>query len=353
MASSVWGFVIATVVLGGMLFIISHYFMLWLRAYFTGSRISLLSLMLMSLRKINPGDIVHCKVMAVQAGLADFPTKAIEAQYLAGGNVLSITRALVAAHRAEITLDWNTAAAIDLAGRDILEAVQVSVTPKVIYCPDQESKQGDTLSAVAKDGIQLQVRALVTVRTNLLQLIGGATEPTIIARVGEGIVSAIGSCNTYREILANPLLISQKVMESELASQTAFTIVSIDIADIDVGINIGARIQMDQAVADIKIARAHAEKRRAMANARNQEMLALTKRNQALVVLAEAEIPLAVAIAFRKGQLRSNYKSECRTIPIGQYLQKTQQKNRMNPNADQLMNSSKLEEWEAEGGYCG
>jgi len=210
------------------------------------------------------------------------------------------------AHRARIELDWNTASAIDLAGRNVLEAVQTSVDPKVIDCPDPKSFGRTTLDGVAKNGIQLKARARVTVRTNLAQLVGGATEDTIVARVGEGIVSAIGSCNTHNEVLANPMLIAKTVLAKGLDSQTAYAIVSIDIADIDVGDNIGARLQADQAEADMRIARAKAEERRARAVAAEQEMKALTVENQAKVVLAEAEIPLAMADAYRAGCLRAN-----------------------------------------------
>lgn len=294
---------LAAAVLGGGVLVVSRYFSLWLQAYVTGTHIGLFSLMLMSLRRVNPRLIVQCKVMAVQAGLADIPTRAIESQYLAEGNVLRVTLALIAAHRAGIELDWNTAAAIDLAGRDILEAVQVSVNPKVISCPDPETGHGDNLDGVAKDGIQLKVRVLVTVRTNLPQLVGGATEATVIARVGQGIVTAIGSCESYRDALADPLVITRQVIEKGLDSQTAFAIVSIDIADITVGANIGAQLQIDQANADIRIARARAEKRRAMAVAREQQMIALTRKNRAAVVLAEAQIPRAIAGAFRDGRL--------------------------------------------------
>lgn len=302
-----WGAFLAAALSCGLLLVISRYFSLWLRAYVTGTRIGLFSLVLMSLRKVDPRVIVQCKVMAVQAGLANFPTNAIEAQYLAGGNVQRVTLGLIAAHRAGIDLDWNTAAAIDLAGRDILEAVRVSVNPKVIFCPDPQTGHGDTLDGVAKDGIQLKVRVRVTVRTNLSQLVGGATESTVIARVGEAIVSAIGSCDSYRDALADPLLITRQVIERGLDSQTAFAIVSIDIADIDVGANIGAQLQMDQADADIRIARAEAEKRRAMALAREQEMLALTRENEAALVLAEAQIPSALAEAFRSGNLGTEH----------------------------------------------
>lgn len=288
------------------LIVISRYASLWLQAYSTGTHIGLLSLVSMSLRGINPQTIVQCKIMAVQAGLPNFSTDLLESQYLAGGNVERVTRALVVAERAGIELNWDTAAAVDLAGRDVLKAVQLSVNPMVIMCPDPESDHGDTLDGVARDGIQLKVRVRVTVRTNLARLVGGATEATVIARVGEGIVTAIGSCDSYRDALADPMIITRQVLAKSLDSQTAFAIVSIDIADIDVGENIGARLQSTQADADIRIARAHAEQRRAMAVAREQEMVALTREHEAAVVIAEAEIPKAIAAAFQTGQLHAN-----------------------------------------------
>ncbi|MCL4112073.1 UNVERIFIED_CONTAM: hypothetical protein GTU68_015707 [Idotea baltica] len=251
--------------------------------------------MMMSLRKIDPQKIVQCKVMAVQAGLDDIPTHDLEAQWLAGGDVERVTQALVVAHRASIDLDWDTAAALDLAG----------VNPMVILCPDPTTGKGDTLDGIAKDGIQLRVRVRVTVRTNIAQLVGGATESTVIARVGEGIVSAIGACNSYREALADPLVITRQVLRQGLDSETAFAIVSIDIADIDIGENIGARLQISQAAADIRIAVAMAEQRRAMAVARKQEMIALTRQYQAEIVQAEAAIPMAISSALRAGQLQS------------------------------------------------
>lgn len=281
------------------------YFRLWLRAYVTRAWISPLTLVFMSWRRVNPNIIVDAKIMAVQAGLKDITTRRLEAHYLAEGNVLRVVRALIAAHRAKIALDWNTAAAIDLAGRDVLEAVNTSVNPKVIDCPDPRTGR-TTLDGVAKDGIQLKARARVTVRTNLSQLIGGATEDTVIARVGEGIVSAIGSCETHKEVLANPMLIAKAVLQKGLDSQTAYEIVSIDIADIDVGDNVGARLQADQAEADMRIARAKAEERRARAVAEEQRNRALTVEHQAQLVLAEAEIPLAMAEAYRKGLLRAD-----------------------------------------------
>ncbi len=282
---------------------------LWFRAFMSGALIGPLQMVVMKLKRVNPHDIVDCRIMAVQAGLSQITTNAMESHYLAGGNVPIVVRSLIAAHRAKIDLDWNTAAAIDLAGRNVLEAVQTSVNTKVIDCPDPGRTGRSTLDGVAKDGIQLKARARVTVRTNLGQLIGGATEETIIARVGEGIVSAIGSCETHKEVLANPMLIARTVLNKGLDSQTAYAIVSIDIADIDVGDNVGARLQADQAEADVRIARAKAEERRAAAVAQEQEMRALTQENQAEVVLAESAIPEAMAAAYRTGKLRSAAKT--------------------------------------------
>jgi len=286
-------------------FLFLRYFNLWLRSYVTRAGIGPFSLILMSLRKVNPQTIVEAKIKAVQAGLEHISTQALGAHYLAGGNVAKVVSALVAAHRARIVLDWDTAFAIDLAGRDVLEAVATSVNPRVIDVPDPRRGRG-TLDGVAKDGIQLMAKARVTVRTNLSQLIGGATEDTIIARVGEGIVSAIGSCESHKDVLANPTLIAQNVLRKSLDSQTAYEIVSIDIADINVGANVGARLQADQAEADVRVARARAEQRRADAVAQEQEMRALTQENQSKVVLAEAEIPKAMAEAYSRGQLRAN-----------------------------------------------
>ena len=287
------------------IFLFGRYFKLWLRGFSSGAGIGPLSLVFMSLRKVNPTVIMDAKIPAVQAGLTSISTEGLEAHLLAGGNVRLVVRALIAAQRAKIDLDWNTAAAIDLAGRNVLEAVQTSVHPKVIDCPDVKRHGRSSLDGVARDGIQLKVRARVTVRTNLSQLIGGATEETIIARVGEGIVSAIGSSDTHQDVLESPLLIAKQVLAKGLDAQTAYEIVSIDIADIDVGDNIGARLQADQAEADMRIARAQAEERRAMAIAIEQEMLAKTQENQAKVVLAEAEVPQAMAQAFENGSLRA------------------------------------------------
>ena len=277
---------------------------LWIQAFFAEARVPLTSLFFMRLQGINPKGIVENKITAVQAGL-DIPTRMMEAHYLAGGNVQRIIRALIAAQRARIELDWDTAAAIDLAGRDVLEAVRTSVDPKVIDCPDVRRHGRNTLDGIAKDGIQLKARARVTVRTNLNQLVGGATEDTVIARVGEGIVSAIGSSPTHKDVLRNPKLIAQAVFNKGLDAQTAYEIVSIDIADIDVGDNVGARLQADQAEADLRVARAEAEQRRAEAVATEQEMKARTMDNRAAVVQAEASIPAAMAEAFRAGSLRA------------------------------------------------
>ncbi|MCA9008693.1 MAG: flotillin-like protein FloA [Planctomycetaceae bacterium] len=282
---------------------------LWFRAFMSGAGIGPLQMVVMKLKKVNPQLIVDTRIMSVQAGLDDITTNAMESHYLAGGNVPLVIRALIAAHRAQIDLDWKTAAAIDLAGRNVLEAVQTSVKTKVIDCPDPGRSGRPTLDGVARDGIQLKARARVTVRTNIKQLIGGATEETIIARVGEGIVSAIGSCESHKEVLANPMLIARAVLAKGLDSQTAYEIVSIDIADIDVGDNVGARLQADQAEADMRIARAHAEERRAAAVALEQEMRARTQENQAEVVLSESEIPRAMAEAYRQGSLRAGSKT--------------------------------------------
>jgi uncharacterized protein YqfA (UPF0365 family) len=286
--------------------VFARYFGLWIQCKMTRAGISFPNLVMMSIRKVNPSVIVRAKIMAVQTGLiAENPTlttRALEAHYLAGGDVTKVIRALVAAHRARLDMDWQVAQAIDLAGRDVLDAVRTSVYPKVIDCPDPRKSQG-TLDAVAGDGVQLKARARVTVRTNIQQLIGGATEDTVIARVGQGIVQAIGSTPSYKDVLENPDRISHTVLNQGLEAQTAFEIVSIDIADIDVGENIGARLQADQAEADMRVAQARAEQRRAAAAAREQEMVAKTTQNRAEVVLAEATVPKAMAEAFRDGRL--------------------------------------------------
>jgi uncharacterized protein YqfA (UPF0365 family) len=286
--------------------VFTRYFRLWIQSKTTGAGIGIFDLLGMTFRKVSPTVIVRSKIMAVQAGLGEkdgITTKALEAHYLAGGRVPLVIKSIIAANKAKIMhLDFKLAAAIDLAGRNVLEAVQTSVYPKVIDCPPRNGPR-ETLDAVAKNGIQLKVKARVTVRANLLQLIGGATEETIIARVGEGIVSAIGSAETHFEVLENPVRISKAVLARRLDSQTAFEIVSIDIADIDVGENIGARLQADQAEADLRAFRSQAEGRRAMAVSEEQEMIALIEENRAKVVEAEAEVPKAIAQAFREGNL--------------------------------------------------
>ena len=265
----------------------------------------MIDLITMRFRKVNQTVIVRSMIMAVQAGITqNYPItpKNLEAHYLAGGNIPNVIRALIAAQRAQIDLDWETAQAIDLAGRDILDAVRTSVYPKVIDCPDPKRSAG-TLDAVAGDGIQLCARARVTVRTNISQLIGGATEETVIGRVGQGIVQAIGSTATYKLVLENPDSISKAVLQQGLEAQTSYEIVSIDIADIDVGDNIGARLRADQAEADVRVARALAEQRRAEAIATEQENRASVAENRANLVLAEAEVPRAMALAFKRGNL--------------------------------------------------
>lgn len=290
--------------------VISMYGSIWLQAYMSNARISMLELIGMSFRQVNARVIVQAKIMAMQAGIGGDPvtgitTRRLEALYLAGGNVPNVIRALIAAHRADLDLNFDRAAAIDLAGRDVLDAVQTSVNPKVIDCPDPAKSRQAYLSAIAKNGVELKVRARVTVRTNLKRLIGGATEDTIVARVGEGIITSIGSADTHLEVMEHPDKISKAVLERGLDAQTAFEIVSIDIAHIEVGQNIGARLQADQAEANMRVARANAEERRALALAREQQMKAEVARNRALVVLAEAEIPLAMAAAFRSGNLEA------------------------------------------------
>jgi uncharacterized protein YqfA (UPF0365 family) len=286
--------------------ILARYLRLWVQSVASGAGIGLFDLVAMSFKKVNPAVIVRSKIMAVQAGLGDstgLTSQALESHYLAGGRVPLVVQALIAAHKAKITeLTFKRAAAIDLAGRNVREAVQTSVYPKVIDCPGKNSGR-ESLDAVAKNGIQLKVKARVTVRTNLYQLIGGATEETIIARVGEGIVSAIGSAERHTDVLENPDVISKTVLARRLDANTAFEIVSIDIADIDVGANIGARLQADQAEADTRVARANAEGRRAMAVAKEQEMIASIEESRAGLVQAEAEVPKAVAESLTSGQL--------------------------------------------------
>jgi len=307
-SSIVWIIVVFVFIIFGLvvLAVFARYFRLWIQSVTTRARISIFDLLGMTFRKVNPAVIVRTKIMAVQAGLDDstgITSRALEAHYLAGGNVPLVIRACIAATKARIIdLSFKQAAAIDLAGRNVLEAVQTSVYPKVIDCPAPDSGK-TSLDAVARDGIQLKVKARVTVRANLQRLIGGATEETIVARVGEGIVSAIGSSDTHKHVLENPDRISKAVLARKLDAQTAYEIVSIDIADIDVGTNIGARLQADQAEADMRVARARAEGKRAMEVAREQENIAAIQESQAKVVEAEAEVPKAMADAFRSGKM--------------------------------------------------
>lgn len=293
--------VLAGLIVLALVLVIAQFFNLWLQALLSNARVGFFELIGMRLRKVDPRVIVLSRIQAVKAGL-QVSTAQLETHYLAGGRVRNVVNSMIAADRAKIDLPWNTACAIDLAGRDILDAVQTSVNPKVIDCPSANSGRS-TIDAVAQDGIQLKARARVTVRTNIARLIGGATEETIIARVGEGIVTTIGSSPTHKAVLENPDRISKVVLQKGLDAGTAFEILSVDIADIDVGDNIGARIQADQAEADKRRFQAEAEKRRAMAVAQEQEFQAEVQKNRALVVLAEAEVPKAMAEAFRKGNL--------------------------------------------------
>ncbi|MBO7501700.1 MAG: flotillin-like protein FloA [Paludibacteraceae bacterium] len=270
-------------------------FMLWVNAQVSGVYVSLIQLFLMRIRKVPPSKIVNCMIEAHKAGLQDVRRDGLEAHYLAGGHIERVVHALVSANKASIPLSFQMATAIDLAGRDVFEAVQMSVNPKVIDTPP--------VTAVAKDGIQLIAKARVTVRANIRQLVGGAGEDTVLARVGEGIVSSIGSAETHKSVLENPDSISKLVLSKGLDDGTAFEILSIDIADIDVGKNIGAQLQIDQAEADKNIAQAKAEERRAMAIANEQEMKAKAQEARAKVIEAEALVPQAMSEAFRNGNL--------------------------------------------------
>ena len=267
---------------------------LWITAQFSNVRVGLLELVFMRIRKVPPRIVVDAMITATKAGL-ELTTTDLETHYLAGGNVPSVIKALITADKANINLTFKQATAIDLAGRDVFEAVQISVNPKVITTPK--------VAAVAADGIQLMAIARVTVRANIQQLVGGAGEDTILARVGEGIVTSIGSAGTHKQVLENPDKISKLVLQRGLDAGTAFEILSIDIADVDVGTNIGATLQTDQAQADLKVAEAKAEERRAMAVASEQEMKAKSQEARAKVIEAEAEIPMAIAEAFRSGNL--------------------------------------------------
>jgi uncharacterized protein YqfA (UPF0365 family) len=296
---NIWPWVLGLLILALVVFLIfvSKFVNLWIQTTLTGAGIGLLTLVGMSLRKVNPAVIARARISAVQAGL-ETGVRELEAHYLAGGNVLRVVTALIAADRANLGLQFIQACAIDLAGRDVLQAVQMCVNPKVIDCPSVGK-----VAAMAKDGIQVLAKARVTVRTNIQRLVGGATEETVLARVGEGIVSTIGSTDNYQQVLENPAIISKAVLSRGLDSGTAFEILSIDIADVGIGQNIGARLQTDQAEADKRIAQAKAEERRAMAVANEQEQVAQVMANRALLVKAEAEVPIAMANAFRTGNL--------------------------------------------------
>ena len=283
------------------LFVFFSFVQLWIQSFLTGARIGFVDMIRMKLCKVDYSMIVRQKIALVQAGVK-VATQEMEAHVLSRGNLQKVVGAVIAAHKAGMDLPWRVAAAIDLAGRDVYEAVKRSVDPKVIDCPDP-TKGRSTLDGVCKNGIQLKARARVTVRTKLDRLVGGATEETIIARVGEGIVKAIGSAEHHTDVLAKPDMISKAVLDKALDSQTSFEIVSIDIAEIDVGDNIGANLQADQAAADLRVAQAQAEKRRALAVAAEQEMRARIEENRAQVVLAEAEVPKALAEAFRGGHM--------------------------------------------------
>lgn len=282
-----------------LLSIVGKFISLWFQAFVSGTPIPLFNIIGMSLRKIPPRIIVSARITMYKAGLKDVSVSDLETHYLAGGHVPNVVEAMIAADKANIALDWRRATAIDLAGRDIKAAVQTSVNPRVIDCPSH----GGYITGVAKDGIQLNCRARVTVRTNIAQLVGGATEETIIARVGEGIVSAIGGSDTHLQVLESPQRISKLVLEKGLDSSTAFLILSIDIVEINIGENIGAKLRADKAESDKRIAQADAEKRRAMAVAMEQENIAKIKDMEAKLVEAQSQVPAAMAEAFRKGNL--------------------------------------------------
>ncbi len=286
---------IAAIVVGLWLFFYIFPINLWVTALFSGVRINLLELVLMRFRKVPPGLIVNSMITSTKAGLKDITTSQLETHHLAHGNLSAVIKALIVADKANLDLSFKQATAIDLAGRDVLNAVQVSVTPYVVIVP--------SITGVSIDGIQLLAEARVTVRTNLQQLVGGAGEETIKARVGQGIISSIGTASNYLEVLENPESISKSVLSNGLDAGTAFEILSIDIADINIGHNIGAMLQIDQAEADLNVAKAKAEEKRAMAVALEQEMLARVQEAKALVIEAEAEVPKAMSEAFRKGVL--------------------------------------------------
>ena len=294
-------YVLVAIVAIAFIAIFLKFFGLWFRALLSGAHIGIGRLIGMWIRRVKGRLIVDSRIMLTKAGIK-VDSDQLETHYLAGGDVIRVSKALIAASKANIPLTFQRATAIDLAGRDVLDAVKTSVNPKVIDCPNPEKSRG-TIDAVAKDGIQLRAKARVTVRANIERLVGGATEETIIARVGEGIVTTIGSAASYKDVIENPDNISKTVLQKGLDAGTAFEILSIDIADVDVGENVGAKLQADQAEADKRRFQAIAEQRRAAAQAREQEMSALVRENRAKVVLAEAEIPKAIAEAFRSGNL--------------------------------------------------
>ncbi len=299
--------IIVAVVLLVPIFIFLYFFKLWVRAIMSGARVSLFNLVGMKLRRVPPNLIVDARIRLVKAGIS-LGTNALEAHYLAGGDVKRVVLALIAAEKANIEVDYDKLTGIDLAGRDVLDAVQTSVTPKVINCPDPNKMDTQMLDAVAKDGIRLLVKARVTVRANIERLVGGAGEETIVARVGQGIVSAIGSSPDYKHVLENPDDISRRVLDSGLDAQTAYEIVSIDIADVSVAqtqdiANVGAYLEAERAETDKKMRQAEAEGRRAMAIAAEQEQRARVQEMQAKVIEAQAEVPMAIAQAFREGKL--------------------------------------------------
>ena len=302
-AESSFGFYFLFILLGIvviiLLSILAKFISLWFQAFVSGTPIPLFNIIGMSLRKIPPRVIVNARINLYKAGLKEITVSDLETHYMAGGHIQDVVVAMIAADKANIPLDWRRATAIDLAGRDLRAAVQTSVNPKVIDCPSH----GGAITGVAKDGIQINVRARVTVRTNIAQLVGGATEETIIARVGEGIVSAIGGSDTHLQVLEAPQRISKLVLDKGLDSSTAFLILSIDIVEMNLGENIGAKLRADKAESDKRIAQAEAEKRRAMAVAMEQENIAKIKDMEAKLIEAQALVPKSMAAAFEKGNM--------------------------------------------------
>jgi uncharacterized protein YqfA (UPF0365 family) len=291
--------IILAIIVIFLLSVMGKFLSLWFQAFVSGTPIPLFNIIGMSLRKIPPRIIVNARIILYKAGLKDISVSDLETHYLAGGHFPNIVNAMIAADKANLSLDWKRATAIDLAGRDLYKAVQTSVNPNVIDCPSH----GGAITGVAKDGIQINVRARVTVRTNIQQLVGGATEETIVARVGEGIVSAIGGSDTHLQVLESPQRISKLVLEKGLDSSTAFLILSIDIVEMNLGENIGAKLRADKAESDKRIAQAEAEKRRAMAVAMEQENIAKIKDMEAKLIEAQAMVPQSIASAFEKGHI--------------------------------------------------